>query len=84
MSAAQVIVGDENRVGVRERELDGISVGRGENVGRREGRFDEVGLKDDVGMTDILRDAVGEPSHTGTLQYSEAQYLPYSFTDAPV
>ena len=53
---------------MREEELDCIFVGRGENVGRREGRFDEVGLEDDVGMTDTLGDAVGEPSHTGTSQ----------------
>ena len=88
MSAAHVIyvfVGEEDRVGVREGELDGIFVGRGETVGRREGRLDEVGLEDDVGMTDILGDAVGEPSsHTGTSQYSIYQYPPYSVTTAPV
>ena len=70
---------------MKKGELDCIFVGRGENVGRREGRFDEVGLEDDVGMTDTLGDAVGEPSpHTGTSQYSLFQYPPYSGTTAPV
>ena len=45
----------------------------GENVGMRAGGLDDVGHEDDVGMTDTLVDAVEEPSHTGTLQGSEAQ-----------
>ena len=69
---------------MKKGELDGIFVGRVENVGRREGRFDEVGLEDDVGMTDILGDAVGEPSHTGTSQFSRSQPLKPSSTYAPV
>ena len=68
---------------MKKGELDCISVGRGENVGRREGWFDEVGLEDDVGMTDTLGDAVGEQSHTGTSQYSYFQNLPYSHTTDP-
>jgi hypothetical protein len=70
LATQHVLVGDKDRVGVRDGELDGIFVGCGETDRMREGWLDDVGLKEDVGITDVLGDAGGELLHTGRLQRS--------------